>query len=146
MQPEYIYDDRSLIRQGNIVHYLSRSHADQYIKGDFYIVAQDLHPANSNSISTVLDGRGASGNGLHMRHFRKVKTYPGNMNINGDKAIYIGDSYKQVVNSLKVGSLHTSYQTSKDYFYWNKGMNNRNTGEWLILATVNNINNERLIK
>ena len=139
MKPEYTYDN-SPIKAGDIVVALD-STAKQYIKGIPYIV----RAVRGEIVDTVVDSEGSTHNGWAMSRFRKVKTFPGYMNVKGDKAIYIGEHYKSNSSILKIGKLYTSRQTGKYYFYWNKEMNNRNTEEWVILATVNNINNERLI-
>ena len=131
----YILDDTP-VEAGDVV-IGNTSTSNEFIKGEAYLVKL----VRGDTYDIALDSNNNTTNGWDKKFFNKIKTLPGHANLKGDIGIYLGYN-GEGRGSAVVGKTYTSRKTDNRYFYWNDSLNNRNAKEWLILLTVNNINNE----
>lgn len=141
---EYIYDD-SPIERGDAVEFNhpTLAYNGQFKNGKAYLVAN----TNGNTITTMLDDRRSTSNGMGKKFFRKIKTLDGELHHKGNAVIYIGDGKGSAFGSATLGQVYKSHGSVQHHIHWDKpNGRSRYATEFKVICTYNNINNERLIK
>ena len=137
MAHKYIYDDTP-IKAGDVVEFYNKmKYNDQYKNGRVYLVKN-----TDNSISTELDDRESTNNGMGHVNFRKVKTLPGTKHVKGDLVICIGKKGEGIGKTI-VGKTYTSQDSRQDHIFWDPVRKySRHSNEFLVVMKTNNVNNE----